>query len=69
MQEGTLAFLSMVKITAAVRAHRQAKIPCLVYLRHPTTGGVWAESAAVRVALCLSNGKNHPSFSACFMRY
>jgi len=42
MQEGTPAFLSMVKITAAVRAHRQAKIPYLVYLRHPTTGGVMA---------------------------
>lgn len=42
MQEGTIAFLSMVKITAAVRAHRQAGLPYLVYLRHPTTGGVMA---------------------------
>ncbi|TFD75527.1 carboxyl transferase domain-containing protein [Cryobacterium psychrophilum] len=42
MQEGTLAFLSMVKITAAVLAHRQAGLPYLVYLRHPTTGGVMA---------------------------
>ncbi|WP_051298759.1 carboxyl transferase domain-containing protein [Arthrobacter castelli] len=42
MQEGTLAFLSMVRITAAVRAHRQAGLPYLVYLRHPTTGGVMA---------------------------
>jgi acetyl-CoA carboxylase carboxyl transferase subunit beta len=42
MQEGTAAFLSMVKITAAVRAHRQAGFPYLVYLRHPTTGGVMA---------------------------
>ena len=42
MQEGTLAFLSMVKITAAIRAHRQAGLPYLVYLRHPTTGGVMA---------------------------
>jgi acetyl-CoA carboxylase beta subunit/acetyl-CoA carboxylase alpha subunit len=42
MQEGTLAFLSMVKITGAVRAHRQAGLPYLVYLRHPTTGGVMA---------------------------
>ncbi|MDH6238346.1 carboxyl transferase domain-containing protein [Cryobacterium sp. CG_9.6] len=42
MQEGTLAFLSMVKITAAVHAHRQAGLPYLVYLRHPTTGGVMA---------------------------
>lgn len=42
MQEGTLAFLSMVRITAAVRAHKQAGLPYLVYLRHPTTGGVMA---------------------------
>ncbi|MFC5930650.1 acetyl-CoA carboxyl transferase [Cryobacterium melibiosiphilum] len=42
MQEGTLAFLTMVRITAAVRAHRQAGLPYLVYLRHPTTGGVMA---------------------------
>ena len=30
MQEGTVAFLSMVKISAAVRAHRQAGLPYLV---------------------------------------
>lgn len=42
MQEGTVAFLSMVKITAAVHAHRKAGLPFLVYLRHPTTGGVFA---------------------------
>lgn len=42
MQEGTIAFVSMVKITAAVRAHREAGHPYLVYLRHPTTGGVMA---------------------------
>jgi acetyl-CoA carboxylase carboxyl transferase subunit beta len=42
MQEGTIAFLSMVKISAAVRTHRMAGLPYLVYLRHPTTGGVMA---------------------------
>lgn len=42
MQEGTIAFLSMVKITNAVVAHRRAGLPYLVYLRHPTTGGVFA---------------------------
>ncbi|MGO3244661.1 carboxyl transferase domain-containing protein [Brevibacterium aurantiacum] len=42
MQEGTIAFLSMVKITNAVMAHRRAALPYLVYLRHPTTGGVFA---------------------------
>jgi acyl-CoA carboxylase subunit beta len=32
----------MVKITTAVRRHKQAGLPYLVYLRHPTTGGVMA---------------------------
>nr|PZN46157.1 MAG: acetyl-CoA carboxyl transferase [Actinomycetota bacterium] len=42
MQEGTLAFVQMVKISDAVMAHRAAGLPYLVYLRHPTTGGVFA---------------------------
>jgi acetyl-CoA carboxylase carboxyl transferase beta subunit len=42
MQEGTTAFLQMVKVTAAVVAHKSAHLPYLVYLRHPTTGGVFA---------------------------
>lgn len=42
MQEGTVAFLQMVKISTAVAAHRAAGLPYLVYLRHPTTGGVLA---------------------------
>jgi acetyl-CoA carboxylase carboxyl transferase subunit beta len=42
MQEGALAFLQMVKITQAVVAHRAAGLPYLVYLRHPTIGGVFA---------------------------
>jgi acyl-CoA carboxylase subunit beta len=42
MQEGTVAFVQMVKITAAVQAHRAAHLPYLVYLRHPTMGGVFA---------------------------
>jgi acyl-CoA carboxylase subunit beta len=42
MQEGTAAFLQMVKVTAAVVAHKSAHLPYLVYLRHPTTGGVFA---------------------------
>ena len=53
MQEGTPAFLSMVKITGAVRAHRQAGLPYLVYLRHPTTGGVmasWGSLGHINVA-------------------
>lgn len=42
MQEGTPAFVQMVKIGQAVAAHRRAKLPYLVYLRDPTTGGVLA---------------------------
>jgi acetyl-CoA carboxylase beta subunit/acetyl-CoA carboxylase alpha subunit len=42
MQEGTPAFVQMVRITEAVSAHKAAGLPYLVYLRHPTTGGVMA---------------------------
>ena len=42
MQEGTVAFLQMVKITGAVMAHKDEHLPYLVYLRHPTMGGVFA---------------------------
>jgi acetyl-CoA carboxylase carboxyl transferase beta subunit len=42
MQEGTVAFIQMVKISAAIAAHKAAKLPYLVYLRDPTTGGVLA---------------------------
>jgi acetyl-CoA carboxylase carboxyl transferase subunit beta len=42
MQEGTVAFLQMVKIAAAATLHKRAHLPYLVYLRHPTTGGVFA---------------------------
>ncbi|WP_028474266.1 carboxyl transferase domain-containing protein [Nocardioides alkalitolerans] len=42
MQEGTPAFVQMVRISGAVAAHKKAGLPYLVYLRHPTTGGVMA---------------------------
>jgi acetyl-CoA carboxylase carboxyl transferase subunit beta len=47
MQEGTVAFLQMIKVTAAIAAHQAAHRPYLVYLRHPTTGGVFASWASV----------------------
>jgi acetyl-CoA carboxylase carboxyl transferase subunit beta len=53
MQEGTAAFLQMLKVTAAVIAHKAAGLPYLVYLRHPTTGGVlasWASLGQVTLA-------------------
>ncbi|UQI44343.1 acetyl-CoA carboxylase carboxyltransferase subunit alpha/beta [Streptomyces sp. HU2014] len=42
MQEGTIAFLQMVKVAAAITDHKAAGLPYLVHLRHPTTGGVLA---------------------------
>ncbi|WP_019931370.1 carboxyl transferase domain-containing protein [Nocardia sp. BMG111209] len=42
MQEGTIAFVQMVKIAGAVAAHKAAGHPYLVYLRDPTMGGVFA---------------------------
>ena len=42
MQEGTIAFVQMVKISIAVVRHRSAGLPYLVYIRNPTTGGVFA---------------------------
>lgn len=42
MQEGTPAFAQMVTICGAVIRHKAAGLPYLVYLRHPTTGGVLA---------------------------
>ncbi|OMB91248.1 carboxyl transferase domain-containing protein [Mycobacterium colombiense] len=47
MQEGTTAFLQMVKITAALVDHKSAHLPYLVYLRDPTTGGVFASWASL----------------------
>ena len=53
MQEGTVAFLQMVKISAAIAAHKAVGLPYLVYLRNPTTGGVlasWGSLGHVTVA-------------------
>jgi acetyl-CoA carboxylase carboxyl transferase beta subunit len=47
LQEGTVAFLQMVKVAAAIADHRSAGLPYLVYLRHPTTGGVLASWASL----------------------
>ncbi len=53
MQEGTPAFVHMIRISAAVAAHKNAGLPYLVYLRNPTTGGVmasWGSLGHVTVA-------------------
>ncbi len=53
MQEGTPAFVQMIRISNAVAAHKAAALPYLVYLRNPTTGGVmasWGSLGHVTVA-------------------
>ena len=53
MQEGTPAFVWMSRIAAAIADHKAAGLPYLVYLRHPTTGGVmasWGSLGHVTVA-------------------
>ncbi len=53
MQEGTPAFVWMARIAAAITDHKAAGLPYLVYLRHPTTGGVmasWGSLGHVTVA-------------------
>ncbi|EID56006.1 carboxyl transferase domain-containing protein [Saccharomonospora xinjiangensis] len=42
MQEGTRAFVKMAEVARAVEQHKSSGLPYLVYLRHPTTGGVFA---------------------------
>ena len=42
MQEGTLAVMAMAKLAAAARRLRRSGLPYVVYLTHPTTGGVLA---------------------------
>jgi len=42
MHEGTPAFVQMIEISRALMEHRAAGLPYLAYLRHPTTGGVYA---------------------------
>ncbi len=53
MQEGTPAFVWMARIAAAVAEHKATGLPYLVYLRHPTTGGVmasWGSLGQVTIA-------------------
>lgn len=42
MQEGTPAFVTMVAISDAISRFKAARLPYITYLRHPTTGGVFA---------------------------
>lgn len=42
MQEGTVAFVQMIKVAGAITDHMASGLPYLVYLRHPSTGGAFA---------------------------
>ena len=42
MQEGVLGFVQMVKTAQAVKEFRRRGLPYIVYLAHPTSGGVLA---------------------------
>lgn len=42
MQEGTRAFVQMIAAVKAARRVRASRLPLIVYLAHPTTGGVFA---------------------------
>ena len=53
MQEGTPAFVKMAAIARALSEHKSAGLPYLVYVRHPTTGGVlasWGSLGHITVA-------------------
>jgi acetyl-CoA carboxylase carboxyl transferase beta subunit/acetyl-CoA carboxylase carboxyl transferase alpha subunit len=53
MQEGSIALMAMAKLAAAARRLRSAGLPYIVYMTHPTTGGVtasWASLATVTFA-------------------
>jgi acetyl-CoA carboxylase carboxyl transferase subunit beta len=45
MQEGILSLMQMPRTTIAVQELREAKLPYIVVLTHPTTGGVTASYA------------------------
>jgi len=45
MQEGILSLMQMPRTTVAVQALRRARLPYIVVLTHPTTGGVTASYA------------------------
>ncbi|HWH14868.1 MAG TPA: acetyl-CoA carboxylase carboxyltransferase subunit beta, partial [Miltoncostaeaceae bacterium] len=47
MQEGVLALMQMAKTIVGLELLRDARVPVIVVLAHPTTGGVWASFASI----------------------
>ena len=56
MQEGMIALAQMAKTTLARRALSQEGLPFLAYMRHPTTGGVYASFASLADVLWAEPG-------------
>jgi acyl-CoA carboxylase subunit beta len=56
MQEGMVALAQMAKTVTARRALTVAGLPFLAYLRHPTTGGVYASFASLADVLWAEPG-------------
>ena len=56
MQEGMIALAQMAKTITARRALTVAGLPFLAYLRHPTTGGVYASFASLADVLWAEPG-------------
>ncbi len=56
MQEGMIALAQMAKTITARRALTVAGLPVLAYLRHPTTGGVYASFASLADVLWAEPG-------------
>jgi acyl-CoA carboxylase subunit beta len=56
MQEGMVALAQMAKTVVARRALTIAGLPFLAYLRHPTTGGVYASFASLADVLWAEPG-------------
>lgn len=47
MQEGVLALMQMAKTIVGFEVLADARVPVIVVLAHPTTGGVWASFASI----------------------
>ncbi len=47
MQEGTLSLMQMAKTSGALARHKEAGLPYIALLTHPTTGGVTASFASL----------------------
>lgn len=56
MQEGMLSLVQMSRAAEGVRALREAGVPALTHLGHPTTGGVFASYASLADVLLADPG-------------